>query len=252
MKTKQLLLTTVIILLTVIVCGMNATAQTQAVSLKPLSNSEANSPASGDVNGDGKVDVADIASVLSAMAGTANDTITALADVNKDGKVDVADIATILSIMAGYTQDKAYSCPDENHPHWIDLGIGTEWRCCNEGASTPEGYGGYYTFDQAQAYNPPSHDQIEALLNNCSSAWTTHNGVNGRKFTGPNGCTIFLPAAGYFWYGETYGVLSDGLYWSSTLYNADYAYYFYFGSADAYSYYSGRGYGRPVRPVRQN
>ena len=116
--------------------------------------------------------------------------------------------------------DAAYTtCPDANHPHWIDLGIGTQWRCCNAGASSPEGYGDYYTFDEAQADNPPSLDQIEALLNNCSSVWTTQNGVNGRKFTGPNGGTIFLPAAGGRWGGE-FDVVGDwGYYWSSTTYD---------------------------------
>lgn len=54
-------------------------------------------PKEGDVNEDGKVDVADIASILSIMAGVSSDFD---GDVNKDGKVDVADIATVLSIMA--------------------------------------------------------------------------------------------------------------------------------------------------------
>lgn len=52
----------------------------------------------GDVNGDGSVDVADIASVISVMAGDGN---YDAADVNGDGSVDVADIASIISIMAG-------------------------------------------------------------------------------------------------------------------------------------------------------
>ncbi len=52
----------------------------------------------GDVNGDGAVDVADIASIISCMAGatTYNDT----ADVNGDGTIDVADISSVISIMA--------------------------------------------------------------------------------------------------------------------------------------------------------
>ncbi len=55
----------------------------------------------GDANGDGKVDVADIATVISVMAhGSAGDS-PASADVNGDGTVDVADIASIISIMAG-------------------------------------------------------------------------------------------------------------------------------------------------------
>ena len=51
----------------------------------------------GDVNGDGTVDVADISSIISVMAGTAQ---YAAADVNGDGTVDVADISTVISIMA--------------------------------------------------------------------------------------------------------------------------------------------------------
>ena len=110
------------------------------------------------------------------------------------------------------------SCPNGNHPHWIDLGIGTEWRCCNVGASSPEEYGDYYTFEQAQAYNPPSLEQVEALLYNCSSTWTTQNGVNGQKFTGPNGGTIFLPAAGnHNSTGYLYNVGECGTYWSTRM-----------------------------------
>ena len=54
----------------------------------------------GDVNIDGVVDVADIASVISFMAGTTATVSLEQADVNKDGHADVADIATIISIMA--------------------------------------------------------------------------------------------------------------------------------------------------------
>lgn len=51
----------------------------------------------GDVNGDGAVDVADIAEVISVMAGSM---ANPYADVNNDHAVDVADIAEIISIMA--------------------------------------------------------------------------------------------------------------------------------------------------------
>jgi len=131
------------------------------------------------------------------------------------------------------------SCPDENHPHWIDLGIGTQWRCCNEGASRPEEYGGYYTFGQVAS--APTLEQIKALVNNCSYTWTTQNGVNGGKFTGPNGGTIFLPAAGGVSGGELDGVGSCGFSWSSTPYDEDSAYYLDFrsGYADWYHYWYG-------------
>ena len=56
----------------------------------------------GDVNGDGTVDVADIATVISVMANAEGDfpASARAADVNGDGVVDVADIAAIISIMA--------------------------------------------------------------------------------------------------------------------------------------------------------
>ena len=43
-------------------------------------------------------------------------------------------------------------CPDSNHPHMIDLGFpsGTKWACCNVGADTPEGYGGYYAWGETE------------------------------------------------------------------------------------------------------
>ena len=53
----------------------------------------------GDVNGDFTVDVADIATVIDVMAGSA-DVSSASADVNGDGTVDVADIAAIIDTMA--------------------------------------------------------------------------------------------------------------------------------------------------------
>ena len=53
----------------------------------------------GDVNVDGGVDVADIATIIDVMAGKA-DEFAEHADVNGDGAVDVADIAEVISIMA--------------------------------------------------------------------------------------------------------------------------------------------------------
>ena len=56
----------------------------------------------GDCNGDGVVDVADIATIISIMAlgAEADPVASSAADVNKDGTVDVADIASVISIMS--------------------------------------------------------------------------------------------------------------------------------------------------------
>ena len=51
----------------------------------------------GDLNGDGKVDIADAVTVLNIMAaGEYN----SAADINEDQKVDIADFVSILNIMA--------------------------------------------------------------------------------------------------------------------------------------------------------
>ena len=146
------------------------------------------------------------------------------------------------------------SCPDSNHPHWIDLGLpsGTLWRCCNQGASTPEGYGDYYAFGAVAS--APSFDQIIELVSNTTYMWTSLDGVQGGKFTGHNGSTIFLPAAGFFSYGDFIGAGSIGGYWSSTREKDDIAWGMYVNSSRPDLYGSnGRGTRdnvQSVRPVR--
>ena len=102
----------------------------------------------------------------------------------------------------------------------------------------------------------PTHDEQMELLNNCTSEWTTLNGVEGRKITSKiNGNSIFLPAAGYRWYGDLYYAGEGGYYWSSTQDpdRSDYAYGLYFYSGGTYWFhYGGRLYGRSVRPVVRN
>ena len=53
---------------------------------------------SGDLNGDGKVDIADAVCILDLMAAG---TFSAEADLNNDGKIDIADFVVVLDIMAG-------------------------------------------------------------------------------------------------------------------------------------------------------
>ncbi len=55
----------------------------------------------GDVNGDGTVDVADMAAIINVMSGHGDSSSRKNADVNGDGIIDVADIAAIVYIMAG-------------------------------------------------------------------------------------------------------------------------------------------------------
>ena len=66
------------------------------------------------------------------------------------------------------------------------------------------------------SWRMPSIDQIKELKDNCTQTWTTQNGVNGILVTGPNGATIFLPAAGSHWDDGLYNEGSVGYFWSSS------------------------------------
>ena len=72
------------------------------------------------------------------------------------------------------------------------------------------------------SWRMPTTEQQRELCEKCSSTWTTLNGVSGRLFTGPNGNTLFLPAAGGRWYESLYDVGSYGYYWSRTLFYYNY------------------------------
>jgi len=100
----------------------------------------------------------------------------------------------------------------------------------------------------------PTYEEWQELLNNTTSQWTTQNGVYGRRFTGSNGNSLFLPAAGYRWGSSLGDDGSYGGYWSSSLGTRYpyYAWYFYFSSDYQGMHYSSRIGGLAVRAVRQN
>ena len=84
--------------------------------------------------------------------------------------------------------------------------------------------------DAAQAnwggtWRMPTHDEFTELRTKCTCELTSLNGVYGRKVTGPNGNSIFLPAAGYRYDSSLYNAGSYGLYWSSTAVSSSKAYY---------------------------
>ena len=54
------------------------------------------------------------------------------------------------------------------------------------------------TANWGAGWQMPTYDQMLELYNNCIHEWTTVGGVNGQKFTGRNGNSIFLPAAGSY------------------------------------------------------
>ena len=225
-------------------------------------------------------------------------------DVDLNGKVNIADVATLIDYLLTGTWDEPVTPPD-NH-EYVDLGLpsGTLWATCNVGADSPEDYGDHFAWGETEpkdtydwstckhgSYNTltkyctnssygyngyvdnkteldseddaayvnwgsswrmPTLDQQTELIDNCTWTWTTQNGVNGYLATGPNGHTLFLPAAGYRYNGSLSSTGSDGRYWSRTLYSA-YPYNAYnlsFYSGRVFWSYFYRSYGYAVRPVR--
>ena len=97
----------------------------------------------------------------------------------------------------------------------------------------------------------PTKDELNELVGYCTWVWTTQNGTYGWKVTGPNGNSIFLPAAGYRLDSDLDYAGSYGYYWSSSLNegNPYCAWYLYFNSGYHYTSNNGRINGRPVRAV---
>ena len=98
----------------------------------------------------------------------------------------------------------------------------------------------------------PTKAELDELFDNCTWLWTTQNGVNGRLFTGPNGNSIFLPAAGGKGYTD-WEYPGGALFWSSSLRteypSGAYARNFMKSQKNWYSSEMSRIYGFSVRPV---
>ncbi len=131
---------------------------------------------------------------------------------------------------------------------YIDLGLpsGTLWRQYNEDYDQL-----YYTYDKVLSRLRfrdclPTKEQFEELKYNCSWLWRG----SGYQVTGPNGNSIYLPAAGgRYCDGDVYYVGTDGRYWSSTPYDSGNVWNLYFSSSEVNMNYDNRCFGRSVRLV---
>ena len=169
----------------------------------------------------------------------------------------------------------------------VDLGLtsGLKWAAYNLGAEVPEEYGDFYAwgetttkaefnddncvtidkimndisgnaqFDAATAnwggeWRMPRYEEFAELIEECTWTWTSQSGVNGYKVTGPNGNSIFLPAAGVNYY-ELQGEGELCAYWNSKPSSDISAYCVYFGSEDCdnLNVTSPRSCGHAIRPV---
>ncbi|MDY4628314.1 MAG: serine/threonine-protein kinase [Prevotella sp.] len=154
--------------------------------------------------------------------------------------------------------DNCFDCLDDEGISWGTYKIGGKTSisptCGNDTAR--ENWGG--------SWRMPTDAEFEELCDEtkCEWTWTSQGGHEGYKVTGPNGNSIFLPAAGVR-HGTgiflpavgvrhvTDNVGESGYYWSSTLSSSDSgdARYLTFVSGGHYTYDGGRRSGHSVRPV---
>ena len=100
----------------------------------------------------------------------------------------------------------------------------------------------------------PTKTELQELIDYTTNEWVTNykgTGVNGRKFTGSNGNSIFIPAAGSCYNGVVAVVDNDGDIWSSSLNTSTprNAWYLYFDSGRCNMDDYDRYYGYAVRGV---
>ena len=180
--------------------------------------------------------------------------------------------------------DSSISAPSGkiNGYGYVDLGLSVKWATMNLGAvEKPREYGGRYAwgetsvkstytkensktyrdndlenisgnsdYDAARAlwggpWRMPTFAEMEELVSKCSWSWTGC----GCKVTGPNGNSIYLPAAGY---DQGNGVIckeSNGSYWSSSDAGAEYACWLRFDEYGREVVGVNRFMGCSIRPV---
>ena len=221
----------------------------------------------GDVDQDGAVNIADVTSLIDYLLtgswpdehewvdlGLPSGTLWATMNIGASSPEEYGDY-----FAWGETTPKEYY--EWNTYKWCMGSNNTLTKYCTNS------YYGYNSFvdndveldpeDDAATVNwgagwqMPTLEQIDELKD-CSSEWMTLNGVYGRLFTGSNGASLFLPAAGYRWKGTIYKAGSYGRYWSSTP-RPDYpcyAYYLNFLEEYVEWIYFDRDIGFSVRAVR--
>jgi len=108
-------------------------------------------------------------------------------------------------------------------PNYSGNHYAIDWSMSELRSSGFIGSGGYLTASHDAAtvnwgssWRMPTSDEINELVDKCTWSWTIQNGVKGYKVTGPNGNSIFLPAAGRRFDGLPSQVEFCGEYWSAT------------------------------------
>ena len=151
---------------------------------------------------------------------------------------------TVYGEERSFTTPASEFNPDED---LVDLGLSTKWAKYNVGATKATELGGLFGFGDMTGFQTsldldnyasadiyrtdrdvankvygswvtmPTIDEFEELFTECKKEWVEEGGVAGYKFTGPNGNSIFLPAAGSRTQGTVSGEGLNGYYLSGSI-----------------------------------
>ena len=146
-----------------------------------------------------------------------------------------------------YDWDNCFDCRDRYGIRWGIYKIG--------GKTSISPTSGHDTAREnwGSTWRMPTDAENEELCNKCTWTWTSQGGHKGYKVTGPNGNSIFLPAAGWRDGTGTSYVGEEGNYWSSTLFSSYsvQACLLYFDSGSHNTGDVGCSLGLSVRPVTE-
>ena len=158
-----------------------------------------------------------------------------------------------LDLGAGvvYGEEKSFTTTNDHvfdlDNDLVDLGLSPKWAKYNVGATSETEIGGLFGFGDMIGFNTsidpanfasadiyktandlvfnvfegkatmPTIAEFEELFALCTREWTEVEGVAGYKFTGPNGNSIFMPAAGSRTQAAVTGAGAEGYYLSGSI-----------------------------------
>ena len=153
-----------------------------------------------------------------------------------------------------YGEDRTFTTPASDFDpdnDLVDLGLSTKWAKYNVGAKEAAEFGGLFGFGDMTGFQTsieldnyasadiyktdrdvankvygswvtmPTVEEFEELFSECKKEWTEQDGIAGYKLTGPNGNSIFLPAAGTRTQDNISGVGTAGYYLSGSINASD-------------------------------
>lgn len=153
------------------------------------------------------------------------------------------------------TWSNCFDCRNEAGTNWGIYKIGGDTQI------TPSSGHDAARMNWGGTWRMPTATEFQELVDKCKWVWVNKDGHNGYLVTGPNGMSIFLPAAGWKGGSGEIEIGKTGHYWSSTLYQYLDRYKEYFGDSqgatvlgfgDRFSTTVDQSYrksGKSIRPV---